>query len=229
MKISNLLKQMGEFRLSIEEMELLPGQVHGLIGSNGCGKTTLAKLIMGVIDPDHGKIDYGELTPRDITMTSQKPYLLHDTVYKNVIYPLSLRGIRPEEKKVDELLACCGLEGKKGQYARSLSSGEQQKLSFARALIFEPQLLIVDETLSNLDPDSAELFENIILERQKTDPITFIIISHQLVHMRRVCDRIHFMEKGGLLTSGTVEEMLIHPTNSSVKSFLAKTEVSYCG
>ena len=227
MRIFNLTKQMGEFRLSIERMEFAPGQIHGLIGSNGSGKTTLAKLIMGILDADRGAIDYEGLSRRDITLTSQKPYLLHDTVYKNVIYPLTLRGIQPEEEKVDALLARCGLEGKKKQYARSLSSGEQQKLSFARALVFEPRLLIVDETLSNLDPDSAELFETIILEQQKADPITIIMISHQLVHLRRVCDRIHFMENGRLLTAGTVEEMLIHPVHPSVKCFLSKTEVSY--
>ena len=139
MKIINLEKQMGSFRLQMEEMTLEPGLVHGLIGSNGCGKTTLSKLIMGILTPDGGTIDYEGLIPRDITMTSQKPYLLHDTVYQNLIYPLKLRGIRPEEPEVDRWLARCGLLEKKKQYARSLSSGEQQKLSFIRALIFKPK------------------------------------------------------------------------------------------
>lgn len=229
MKIYNLEKKMGEFKLQIHQMELKPGVIHGLIGSNGCGKTTLAKLIMGILEADRGKIDYEGLTPRDITMTSQKPYLLHDTVYKNVIYPLLIRGIEPNTEELDALLTRCGLENKKNQYARSLSSGEQQKLSFIRALIFKPRLLIVDETLSNLDPDSTELFEDMILEQQKKDPITFIAISHQLVHMRRICDQIHFLEKGNLLAEGTAEEMLLHPVHPSVKSFLAKTEVSFKG
>ena len=88
MKIFNLRKQMGDFCLQIDRMELAPGVVHGLVGSNGCGKSTLSKLIMGILTPDGGRIDYEGLTPRDLTMTSQKPYLLHDTVYQNLIYPL---------------------------------------------------------------------------------------------------------------------------------------------
>ena len=158
MKISKLQKKMGQFTLQIEELYLESGKVHGLIGTNGCGKTTLSKLIQGILVPDGGRIDYEGLTPRDITMTTQRPYLLHDTVYQNLIYPLKIRGIRPDEAKMDAWLERCGLLQKKNQYARSLSSGEQQKLSFIRALVFDPAFVIVDETLSNLDPDSTELF-----------------------------------------------------------------------
>lgn len=73
MKITDLKKRLGEFQLDIGSMEIEPGLVHGLIGSNGCGKTTLSKLIMGILTPDGGTIDYEGLTARDITMTSQKP------------------------------------------------------------------------------------------------------------------------------------------------------------
>ena len=192
MKITKLEKQMGDFHLNIAEMNLEPGLIHGLVGANGCGKTTLSKLILGILSPDSGTIDYEGLTARDITMTSQKPYLLHDTVYQNLIYPLKIRGIRPDGAEVDRWLSRCGLLEKKMQYARSLSSGEQQKLSFIRALIFEPKLVIVDETLSNLDPDSTELFEELMLEQQKERPITWITISHQLVHIKKICDKVHF-------------------------------------
>lgn len=229
MKISNLEKQMGDFKLHIDRMNLEPGLVHGLVGSNGCGKTTLSKLIMGILTPDGGVIDYEGLSFRDITMTSQKPYLLHDTVYQNLIYPLKLRGIRPDEEETDRWLCRCGLQDKKRQFARSLSSGEQQKLSFIRALIFRPKLVIVDETLSNLDPDSAQLFEELILEQQRKEPITWITISHQLVHIKKICDRVHFMERGTQLAEGTPEEILIHPSHPSIREFLANTEVSFRG
>ena len=160
-------------------------------------------------------------------MTSQKPYLLHDTVYQNLIYPLKIRGIRPDEAEVDRWLSRCGLLEKKMQYARSLSSGEQQKLSFIRALIFEPKLVIVDETLSNLDPDSTELFEELMLEQQKERPITWITISHQLVHIKKICDKVHFLEKGMQIAEGTPEEILLRPEHPLIQRFLANTEVSY--
>ena len=227
MKIFDLRKQMGDFSLQIDRMELESGVVHGLVGANGSGKSTLSKLIMGILKPDGGRIDYEGLTPRDITMTSQKPYLLHDTVYQNLIYPLKLRGIRPEEAEVDRWLARCGLEGKKSQYARSLSSGEQQKLSFIRALIFRPSFIIVDETLSNLDPDSTELFEEMIREQQRSRPVTWLIISHQLIHIRRVCGQVHFMEKGRQIAQGSPEEILLRPEHPAIRRFLASTEVFY--
>ena len=88
--------------------------------------------------PDGGSIDYEGLTGRDITMMSQRPYLMDASVYQNLIYPLTLRGIRPDEDAVDQMLERAGLLSQKKQYAKSLSSGERQKLSFLRALIFHP-------------------------------------------------------------------------------------------
>lgn len=227
MKISKLQKKMGQFTLQIEELYLESGKVHGLIGTNGCGKTTLSKLIQGILVPDGGRIDYEGLTPRDITMTTQRPYLLHDTVYQNLLYPLKIRGIRPDEAKMDAWLERCGLLQKKNQYARSLSSGEQQKLSFIRALVFDPAFVIVDETLSNLDPDSTELFEQLMREQQTKNKMTWLLISHQLVHVRKICDQVHFMEQGNVLVSGTPEEILLHPSHPSIRRYLADTEVSY--
>ena len=212
MKISKLQKKIGQFTLQIEELYLESGKVHGLIGTNGCGKTTLSKLIQGILVPDGGRIDYEGLTPRDITMTTQRPYLLHDTVYQNLM---------------DAWLERCGLLQKKNQYARSLSSGEQQKLSFIRALVFDPAFVIVDETLSNLDPDSTELFEQLMREQQTKNKMTWLLISHQLVHVRKICDQVHFMEQGNVLVSGTPEEILLHPSHPSIRRYLADTEVSY--
>ena len=95
MKIIDVEKKIGDFRLQIDQFEIEEGEIHGFIGSNGSGKTTLAKIIMDVLKPDKGKIDYGNLKMTDITMTSQRPYLLHDTVYENIVYPLKIRKIPP--------------------------------------------------------------------------------------------------------------------------------------
>ena len=87
--------------------------------------------------------------------------------------------------------------------------------------------MIVDETLSNLDPDSTELFEELMLEQQKERPITWITISHQLVHIKKICDRVHFLEKGMQIAEGTPEEILLRPEHPLIQRFLANTEVSY--
>ena len=96
---------------------------------------------------------------------------------------MKIRRIRPDEQKIDQWLSRCGLTEKKHQYARSLSSGEQQKVSMIRALIFDPELVMIDETLSNLDPENLELFENVIFDIQKKRKITWLLISHRLAHI----------------------------------------------
>ena len=170
MKIINLEKNTGNFHLKIDQLEIEKGKIHGIIGGNGSGKTTLCKLIMGIIETDGGKIDYEDLDVRSITMTAQRPYFTQDSVYDNICYPLKIRGIKPDEEKIDEWLKACGLLDKKKQYARSLSSGEQQKVSMIRALIFEPEFVMIDESLSNLDPENLEFFEQVILKKQKEKP-----------------------------------------------------------
>jgi len=227
MKITNLKKDVGNFHLDIKELILENGKIHGLIGANGCGKTTLSKLIMGIHEADEGNIDFEGIGWDECTMITQRPYLLHKTVEQNLVYPLKLRNKPIEEQEVNKWLTLCGLMDKKKQYARSLSSGERQKLSFARALIFSPKLIIIDETFSNLDPDSVHIFEELIKERQKENPVTWIIISHQLVLIRKLCDKVHFLEKGKHVVSGETDDILISPENEAVCRFLEATEVSF--
>lgn len=196
MKIINLKKKIAKFELNIDELYIEPGKIHGIVGPNGCGKTIFLKLIMGIMKPDSGTIDYEGLTGKEITMMSQQPYLMHTSVYKNLIYPLQIRGITPDEKKVDEMLLRAGLLEQKKQYAKSLSSGERQKLSFLRAMIFHPKLIIMDETLANLDVESETLFMEMIWERQKEDPATWLIVNHQWDHVNQLFEEVHYMEKG---------------------------------
>lgn len=220
MIITDLKKDFEDFRLEIRCWALDDGLIHGLIGPNGSGKTSLAKLIMDIIPAERREIDFSGLTAQDITMTVQKPYMLFDSVYDNLVYPLKLRGREPDESKVTHWLTLCGLNDKRKLPARKLSSGQQQKLSIARALIFEPKFVIIDESLSNLDVDSIELFETEILRIQKSAPITWLIISHQLAHIRTLCDRVHFMNSGHILKSGTPDELLLYPADPVLARFL---------
>lgn len=221
MKLNKIKKTVGDFQLNIEELTIETGRIHGFIGGNGCGKTTTAKLITGILEPDSGILDYEGLRPQEVTMTSQRPYLLHDTVYANLIYPLKIRGIRPDQEKLDALLEEFGMKDKKKQYARSLSSGEQQKLSMLRAMVFEPKLIIVDESLSNMDPESVEKFESLILEQQKQNPITWILISHRLTQLNKMCQSLHFFDRGVLVASGTREEILFDHPDERIRRFVS--------
>lgn len=196
MKIIDLEKTMGSFHLKIDRLDIEPGLIHGIAGPNGCGKTVFLKTAAGIYAPDKGRIEYEGILPQEITLMSQRPYLMQTSVYQNLIYPLKLRKIKPDEEEIDRLLSRAGLLAQKKQYARSLSSGERQKLSFLRAVIFHPKLIMVDETLSNLDTESEALFEGMIREIQEKEPATWLIVNHQMDHINELCDRLHYMEKG---------------------------------
>jgi ABC-type multidrug transport system ATPase subunit len=205
-KIIELEKRIESFQLDIKSLLFQEKKIHGLIGSNGSGKSTLIKLITGLMRPDQGTIDLGSLRSKDITFTTQRPYMLHDTVYHNLIYPLKIRNQIPAKEVIGKWLDLCGLTGKEEQFAPSLSSGERQKLSFARALIFKPKLVFIDETMANMDPESIRTFESIITDIQTEDPITWVIVSHQPTHIYNLCQEVHMMEAGKLLFSGTPKE-----------------------
>lgn len=221
MKIIELEKKIGAFQLNINDFTTEDKKIHGVIGNNGSGKSTLLKLIAGILKPDSGTIDIGDYTMHDITIASQRPYMIRDTVFNNLKYPLKIRKQKIDEDEIMEWIRRCGLYGKEKQYAPSLSSGERQKLSFARALIFKPKIVFIDETLSNLDPDSVVLFEKIITEIQSKNPITWFIVSHQLAHIYTMCQYVHFMEKGSIIASGTPEDIFYKSQNPIVKQYIA--------
>jgi len=220
MKISNIKKKFDKFSLHVKQLETLEGKIHGIIGPNGCGKTTTMKIMAGLINPDSGEIDYGDLSPRDMTMVFRKPYLLHDTVMRNLVYPLKIRKITPDREQVEHYLEIAGLQNYRDQYAPGLSSGEQQKLSLIRAMIFSPKLIFVDEAFSNMDIESLAFFENYILNMQKENPITWVIISHQLSNIKRLCDYVYFMHGGKIEAHGKPSEILQDPENENLRRYL---------
>ena len=199
MRITELRKKVGKTDLYIKDLKIESGMIHGLVGPNGCGKTSLLKLIMGITEPDSGVIDLEGLRPSDMTLMSQRPYLMHASVYDNIVYPLKIRGESMDAVRLNAMLERTGLMNIKDQYAGSLSSGERQKLSFLRAIVFRPKMILMDETLSNLDTDSEKLFREMIIERQREDGSTWLIVSHQWDAMNELFGKVHHMENGRIV------------------------------
>ena len=220
MKLTGVEKKLGDFSLDIESLAVPGPGIYGLVGPNGSGKSTVAKLMAGLLEPDRGTVDTEGLGLRDITLLSRKPYLLNDSVYNNLLYPLRLRSIKPEPHLIDEYLERMGLSDRRKQKARSLSSGEQQKLAFLRALIFKPRFIIADEAMTALDIDSQDLFEKLTLETVKKDNITWLIISHQMPHIRRLAGHIFFLYRGKIEAEGSMEEMLLQSSNQHLRQYL---------
>jgi len=224
MIISNVTKTLGKFKLNISELAIRGPGIYGLIGPNGSGKSTAAKLIAGILAPDAGEINREGLSARDITMLTQKPYMMDDTIYNNLIYPLKVRGIKPDRVLCENMLARCGLGDRRKQNARSLSGGEKQKLALCRAMIFHPKMIIADESFAELDIDSIDVFEDMIRCTQTSDTQTkesviWLIISHQIPQIRRLCDYLFFMSDGKIEASGPTEEIL-NSRNPVIRKFL---------
>jgi len=220
MLLTGVEKKLGGFSLCIEKLAIPEPGVYGLVGPNGSGKSTLAKLITGLMEADRGNIDTGGLSPGDITLLSRKPYMMDDTVYNNLVYPLKLRNMKIDPVLVADYLEKMGMTGREKQKARLLSGGEQQKLAFLRALIWRPRLIIADEAMTALDIDSLDIFEKTILDEQKEDPIIWIIISHQMSHIRRLAEYIFFMYRGKVEAEGRMEDILALSSNPHLRQYL---------
>ncbi len=192
--------------LDINSLVFKRGVISALLGPNGTGKTTLLNIIAGLDKNFTGKVkyndmNYSEAIGRKITMLFQNVQLFRRSVYENIEYPLRLRGFSRENRKnkvrrVMDLLGITHLMSKRGHF---LSGGEIQKVALARSIVFEPELLLLDEPTSNLDPESLEAFENHILKYNKDTNNTIIYVTHNLEHAKRVCREAYFLRNGEVI------------------------------
>ncbi len=206
MKISikNLKKFYSEkLILDIDGLEIEEGKITGIIGPNGSGKSTLLKIISGLDEEFSGVIKYdNKYLNRDIykrmTLVMQKPYLFKRKVFDNIEYPLKIRNIKKENRKerAIDILKRLEIEELKNKKAHLLSGGESQKVSLARALIFNPKLLLLDEPTSNIDPESIKVMEREIIRYNRETKGTVLIVTHNMDQSERICDKVLFLDKG---------------------------------
>jgi len=189
--------------LNIDKLEIKEGSITGLIGPNGSGKTTLMRIVSGLDLDFKGTIRYnGSLLNEEIykkmTLVTQKPYLFRRRVFENIEFPLKVRkvdrGIR--RKKVEEIMERFQIEDLKDKKGHLLSGGESQKVSLARALIFEPELLLLDEPTSNIDPESIKIMEREIIRFNEETKGTVLIVTHNIDQAKRLCHHIINLEWG---------------------------------
>ena len=197
-RLEQVSKQYGNKQVFANLNEVFEsGKITGLVGDNGAGKSTLLRLIAG-LDLDYsGHIYYdgkrlSKSLYQQMTMVFQTPYLLKRSVYDNIAYPLQIRhrSVAEIRQKTEAMIARLGIEKLADQYAHKLSGGESQKVALARALIFEPDLVLLDEPMSGIDAASVRFMEEMIQEYVREYHKTVIMITHNARQAQELCDRI---------------------------------------
>ena len=203
-----------------------PGRITTIVGINGSGKTTLLKLLAGLDTPTNGKIMINtkiattEELRHHSTMVFQKSIMLGGKVYDNIEYGLRINKVRRNEipGRIERALAFVNLNGFEKRKARKLSTGEQQRVSIARAIALERDNLLIDEPTANLDPANALAIEEGIREASRTRVV--LLSTHNLSQARRLSHRIIHLYQGTVVEEGDTANFFNHPLDEKTKLFI---------
>lgn len=208
------------------DLELRPGECFGLLGPNGAGKTTTLRLILGLTEPDAGNIDVlGFRVPAQargarlrVGVVPQLDNLDPDfTLYENLLVYGRYFGLSTEalSQRIPELLAFAGLEDRRDQRIQTLSGGMKRRLTLARSLINNPDLLLMDEPTTGLDPQARHLIwarlKNLVSSGK-----TILLTTHFMDEAERLCDRIAVMDHGRVIAHGTPSELIARSVEPEV-------------
>lgn len=208
-------------------LKLEAGRRTAIMGPNGAGKSLFLRLIHGLIAPSSGRVTWNGRPPeRDVrlaqAMVFQRPVLLRRSVAANIDYALKAHGIARAERRARTIAALeqAGLGHLAGQAARLLSGGEQQRLALARAIAVAPDVLLLDEPTSSLDPHSTLKVEKLIA-RAAQDGARIVLVTHDPGQAKRFADEVVFLHRGRLLEHTPAEIFFDTPRSAEGRSFLA--------
>src|SRR5579859_7154972 len=220
-------------------LEVQRGHVFTLLGPSGCGKTTTLRMIAGLERLDEGRIVFAGKTVADAETNAFVPphkrnlgmvfqsYAIwpHMTVFDNVAYPLRLRHLPKQQiqQKVERVLDLVGMDGFANRPAPDLSGGQQQRVALCRALVYEPDLLLLDEPFSNLDARLRLQMRVEVRLLQQRLGITVLFVTHDQVEALSMSDEIAVLNQGCVEQVGAPSELYDRPTSPFVRDFLGQT------
>lgn len=222
--------------------DVYDGEIFVIMGLSGSGKSTLVRMLNRLIDPTVGQIlldgedivqmnkeQLREVRRKKIGMVFQNFSLFpHKTIVENTEYGLEIQGVSKDQRRLKavESLKLVGLAGYEDQYPNQLSGGMQQRVGLARALANDPDILLMDEAFSALDPLIRKDMQNELLQLHSDMGKTFIFITHDLDEALRIGDRIALMKDGEIVQIGTPEEILMSPSNEYVERFVEDVDLA---
>jgi len=231
--------QAGAAALEDLSLDIPDNQFVTLLGPSGCGKTTTLRLIAGYLTPDGGTIRVGDrllsavtgVVPpeeRGMGMVFQNYAVWpHKTVFENVVFGLRVRKVAAQEarERVGRILDLVHLAGLENRFPNELSGGQQQRVALARSLVVEPEILLLDEPLSNLDAKLRERMRLELKALQRRTGITFVYVTHDQAEALALSDRIAVLHHGRLQQYGSPREVYLKPANRVVADFMGLVNI----
>jgi len=204
-------------RLSFKTKE---NKISFLMGPNGAGKTLCLKILSGILKPDKGKIIFNKRVR--IGYVPQKVIFLRRSIYENLAFTMKIFKFQKNEikKRISNIIKLTDFENKLSMSARKLSIGKQQLLAIIRSLVIKPNLLLLDEPCSNLDPHYTYIIEAII-KKASRQGVKILFVTHDLLQTKRLADEIIFLNKGRVADHSEKEIFFKNPKSKSVRNYIS--------